>query len=151
MIVDKIQNLETYKNLSPDIYEGLKFLSTVSPDIEIGEYVINDNVKAIVSEYPTVERFERGYEAHKHHLDIQFPIRGLERIKYSSIEGMDVNIPFEEAKDRTFYKNPDKYGFDIIIGNGTFAIMFPQDGHGPQHLVEKSEVIKKVTIKVFIG
>lgn len=150
MIVDKIQNLETYKNLSPDIYAGLKFLQGVTPDIELGTYVINDHVKAIVSEYPTVECFERGYEAHKHNLDIQFPVVGMERIKYSPIEGMDVNIPYEEHKDRTFYKNPDKYGFDVIIGNGTFAIMFPQDGHGPQHLVEKSEVIKKVTVKVSI-
>ena len=150
MIVDKIQNLETYKNLSPDIYAGLKFLQGVKPDIELGTYVINERVKAIVSEYPTVECFERGYEAHQHNLDIQFPIRGLERIKYSPIEGMDVNIPYDEDKDRTFYKNPDKYGFDIIIGNGTFAIMFPQDGHGPQYLVEKSEVIKKVTVKVSI-
>ena len=150
MIVDKIQNLETYKNLSPDIYAGLKFLQGVTPDIELGTYVINDNVKAIVSEYPTVECFERGYVAHKHNLDIQFPIIGMERIKYSPIEGMDVNIPYDEGKDRTFYKNPDKYGFDVIIGNGTFAIMFPQDGHGPQHLVEKSEVINKVTVKVSI-
>lgn len=150
MIVDQIKNLETYKNFSPDIYVGLKFLSTIKPDIELGEYVINEQVKAIVSEYPTVEFFERGWEAHKHVLDIQFPIIGVERIKWSPIDEMDVNIPYEEDKDRTFYKKPYKYGFDIIIGDGTFAIMFPQDGHGPQYLVEKSEIIKKVTIKISI-
>lgn len=150
MVIDQIKNLETYKNLSPDIYAGLKFLSTVKSDIELGEYVINERVKAIVSEYPTVDVFERGWEAHLHVLDIQFPIRGVERIKWSPIDGMDVNIPYEEDNDRTFYKNPYKYGFDIIIGEGTFAIMFPQDGHGPQYLVEESEVIKKVTIKVSI-
>ena len=33
------------------------------------------------------------------------------------------------------------------IGNGIFAIMFPEDGHGPQHKVGKKEVIKKITIK----
>ena len=71
-------------------------------------------------------------------------------MKWSPIEGMDVNIPYDEVKDRTFYKNPSPYGCEVIIGEGTFAIMFPEDGHSPQHLVGKSEVIKKVTVKVSI-
>ncbi len=150
MILDQIKNYEIYRNLSPDIYAGLKFLAEATPEIELGTYVINENVKAIVSSYPTVECFERGYEAHKHVLDIQFPIVGRERVKWSPIEGMDVNIPYDEVKDRTFFKNPSPYGCEVIIGEGTFAIMFPGDGHSPQHLVGKSEVIKKITVKVSI-
>lgn len=150
MILDQIKNFEIYKNLSPDIYAGLKFLAEATPEIELGTYVINEKVKAIVSSYPTVECFERGYEAHKHVLDIQFPIVGRERVKWSPIEGMDVNIPYDEVKDRTFFKNPSPYGCEVIIGEGTFAIMFPEDGHSPQHLVGKSEVIKKITVKVSI-
>ncbi len=150
MIVDQIKNIEIYKGISPDIYAGLKYLSTMKPNVELGTYVVNDRVKVIVSSYPTVECFERGYEAHKHVIDIQFPIVGRERVKWSPIEGMDVNIPYDEVKDRTFYKNPSPYGCEVIIGEGTFAIMFPEDGHSPQHLVGKSEVIKKVTVKVSI-
>ena len=49
------------------------------------------------------------------------------------------------------YKNPDPVvGTEITIGDGFFGIMFPQDGHSPQHLVGKSEVIKKITVKVSI-
>ena len=33
---------------------------------------------------------------------------------------------------------------------GIFAIMFPEDGHGPQHKVRVKEVIKKITIKVSV-
>ena len=150
MIVDQIKNIEIYKGISPDIYAGLKYLSTLKPDVELGTYIVNDRVKVIVSSYPTVACFERGYEAHKHVIDIQFPIVGRERVKWSPIEGMDVNIPYDEVKDRTFYKNPSPYGCEVIIGEGTFAIMFPEDGHSPQHLVGKSEVIKKVTVKVSI-
>jgi YhcH/YjgK/YiaL family protein len=151
MIYDHIKNLETYKNVSPDIYAGLKFLAEAKPDIELGTYPINERVKAIVSSYPTVECFERGYEAHSHGIDIQFPIIGLERVKWSPIDNMAVNIPYDEVKDRTFYKNPDPVvGTEITIGNGYFGIMFPQDGHSPQHLVGKSEIIKKITIKVAI-
>lgn len=150
MIVDQLKNIETYKGISSDIYAGLQFIAKATLDIAIGTYPINDNVKAIVSEYETIECFDRGYEAHKHVIDIQYPIRGVERVKWSPIEGMDINIPYEEDKDRTFYKNPSTQATHVDIGNGIFAIMFPQDGHSPQHYVEKSELIKKITIKVSI-
>lgn len=47
MIYDHIDNIETYKGLSTDIYEGLKFLQQVSSDIAVGTYQINPRVKAI--------------------------------------------------------------------------------------------------------
>lgn len=150
MILDTLDNIELYKNLSPDIYAGLKYLKNISPDIECGVYPINENVKVIISEYDTIAVFERGYEAHKHVIDIQLPLRGLERVKWSTIRSMDVNIPYEEENDRTFYKNPIAQSTHVDIGNGIFAIMFPEDGHSPQHFVSQPELIKKATVKVSI-
>mgnify|MGYP000170852556 CR=1 FL=1 len=150
MVVDTLRNINLYKGLSPDIYAGLQFLANADENIELGVYPINDNVKAIVSSYETVDEFIRGYEAHKHVIDIQYPIIGLERVKWSPIEGMNVNIPYDKYKDRTFFKDPSSQGTYVDIGNGIFAIMFPEDGHGPQHKVDKIEVIKKITIKISI-
>lgn len=150
MIVDRIENIDVYKNLNPHIFAGLEFIRDVKPDIYLGPYRVNDHVIAIVTEYETIENFERGFEAHKHVIDIQYPVIGLERVKWSPIIGMDVNIPYDVEKDRTFYKNPHKLSTHVDIGNGFYAIMFPGDGHGPQHYVEKPELIKKVTVKVSI-
>ncbi|MDP1812002.1 MAG: YhcH/YjgK/YiaL family protein [Sediminibacterium sp.] len=150
MVVDSLKNIDIYKGLSLDIYEGLKFLKNASPDIALGIYPINERVKAIVSEYETIEHFARGYEAHNHVIDIQYPIIGLERVKWSPIDGMSINIPYEKENDRTFYKDPHSQGTHVDIGNGIFAIMFPEDGHGPQHYIDKPELIKKITIKVAI-
>jgi biofilm protein TabA len=150
MVIDSLKNIDLYKGLSPDIYQGLKFLKDASPDIAVGTYPINERVKAIVSEYETIEHFSRGYEAHKYVIDIQYPIIGLERVKWSPIENMDINIPYEEAYDRTFYKKPHAQGTHVDIGNEIFAIMFPEDGHSPQHYIDKGELIKKITIKVSI-
>ncbi len=151
MILDQLKNIDIYKGLGPDIYAGLQFLQNATHDIELGTFRINDNVKAIVSEYETVAEFSRGYEAHKHVIDIQYPVLGQERVKWSPIEGMIVNIPYDEVKDRTFYKNPLPQGTHVDIGDGIFAIMFPGDGHGPQHYInEIPELIKKITIKVSI-
>jgi len=150
MVVDTLKNIEQYKGLSPDIYAGLQFLANAKSEIELGIYPINKNVKAIVSSYATVDEFERGYESHKKVIDIQYPIIGLERVKWSPIENMNVNIPYDELKDRTFFKDPSQQGTHVDIGNGIFAIMYPEDGHGPQHKVGEKEVIKKITIKVSI-
>ena len=150
MVVDTLKNIEQYKGLSPDIYAGLQFLASAKSEIELGIYPINKNVEAIVSSYATVDEFERGYESHKNVIDIQYPIIGLERVKWSPIENMNVNIPYDESKDRTFFKDPSKQGTHVDIGNGIFAIMYPEDGHGPQHYVTQPELIKKITIKVSI-
>ena len=150
MVVDTLKNIEQYKGLSLDIYAGLQFLASAKSEIELGIYPINKNVKAIVSSYATLDEFERGYESHKNVIDIQYPIIGLERVKWSPIENMNINIPYDEAKDRTFYKDPSVQGTHVDIGNGIFAIMFPEDGHGPQHKVGEKKVIKKITIKISI-
>lgn len=150
MIVDQLKNIDTYKGLSPDIYSGLQYLAKVVADVQPGTYVINERVKAIVSEYMTIANFERGYEAHKHVIDIQYPIIGSERVKWSPIEGMTVNIPYDSEKDRTFYKDPSPQMTHVDIGNGIFAIMFPEDAHAPQHYIRAPGIIKKITIKVSI-
>ena len=150
MIVDSLNNIETYKSLSEDILEGLEFLSKAEQNIDLGKHIISDNVYALVTEYETVESFERGYEAHKHVIDIQYPIVGVERVKWSPIESMDVNIPYNKTKDRTFFTNPHINSTHVDIGNGIFAIMFPSDGHGPQHYVTGPELIKKITIKISV-
>jgi biofilm protein TabA len=145
MIIDTLSNIECYKPLSHDIYIGLKFISNSNKNISLGTHSISDKVFAIVSEYETIESFENGYEAHKHVIDIQYPIVGMERVKWSPISNMDISIPYKAEKDRTFYTNPSVQGTHADIGNGIFAIMFPSDGHSPQHFKDHGEFIKKIT------
>ena len=40
MVYDKIDNIETYKGLTEDIYAGLKFLQQAQTDIKNGVHVI---------------------------------------------------------------------------------------------------------------
>ena len=62
------------------------------------------------------------------------------------LTGMEINIPYEEGKDRTFYKCPNSTTH-VDVGNGFFAIMFPDDAHGPQHYIDKPEADKKSDVK----
>ena len=137
MIVDTLDNINQYKSLSENIYNGLKFLAEADPGIALGTHVIDGNVSAIVSEYETIACFELGYEAHKHVIDIQYPIIGVERVKWSPLEGMKVNVPYDKEKDRTFYGGPSKQGVNADIGcnilTSNIAIQITtekKNGHG---------------------
>lgn len=149
MIYDNISNLELYKGLSPDIYEGLKFLRDVDANIANGVYQINPRVKAIVSEYETKTVNEYGFEAHKKYIDIQITLKGQERLACLPIERMSEEKPYSEETDAAFY-SANVSTQEMTIGDGYFAIFFPQDGHMPQLCIDEPRMVKKVVVKVQI-
>ena len=151
MIFDHISNRSLYKTLSPDIYEGLEYLKQISADIAIGTYQITPRVKAIVSEYETKVKNEVGFEAHKKFIDIQYLLKGEERIACYPVEKLTESMPYSEEKDAAFYSEDGVKAQEMIIGNGYFAIFFPQDGHMPQLCVDEPEMVKKVVVKVAVG
>ena len=150
MIYDKLDNLNIYKNISADMYAGLKFLQQIDPDITAGVHPITPKVKAIVSEYETKRQNELGYEAHKKYIDIQYLLKGSEKIACLPIEKMQETKPYCKDKDAAFYTANIK-SQEMIIGDGYFAIFFPQDGHMPQLCLDKPMKVKKVVIKVEIN
>ena len=150
MNYDKISNLNTYKTLSPDIYAGLEFLQQLSPDIAPGTYQLTPRVKAIVSEYETKVKNEVGFEAHRKNIDIQYLLKGEERIACMPIEKLTETEPYIEEKDAAFYAAEGFVAQTMTIGGGYFAIFFPQDGHMPQLCVNEPQMVKKVVIKVRI-
>ncbi len=148
MIFDHLNNITTYKGLSPDLYEGLKYLRQVSPDIAVGTHQINPRVKAIVSEYDTKKVNEHGFEAHKKNIDIQYLLKGEERVACLPVEKLKETKPYSEEKDAAFF-TASVQPIEMTLGGGYFAIFFPQDGHMPQLCVnDEPMIVKKVVIKV---
>ena len=151
MVYDQINNIDTYKALSPDIYAGLEFLHQLSPAISPGTYQLTPRVKAIVSEYETKVKNEVGFEAHRKNIDIQYLLKGEERIACMPIEKLTETEPYSEEKDAAFYATEGVAAQTMTIGGGYFAIFFPQDGHMPQLCVDEPEMVKKVVVKVAVG
>ena len=150
MIYDKISNLEAYVGISEDIRLGLEWLRDVNPDIEIGVYVLSPRVKAIVSEYTTKEINENGYEAHRDWIDVQYVIKGEEHIRCLPLENLTESLPYNASKDAAFYVEHSLKGLELAIGNGFFAVFFPQDGHMSGLMIERKKKVKKVVVKVAI-
>lgn len=149
MIYDSLSNISTYKDLSQDIYSGLLFLQQVSPDIAVGTYQINSRVRAIVSEYETKVENEVGYEAHRKNIDIQYLLRGEERVACLPLDKLKETVPYSEERDAAFFTS-SLQPIEMTLGDDYFAIFFPQDGHMPQLSIGGPEMVKKVVVKVVI-
>ncbi len=151
IIIDTLDNIRTYINLSNDIYSGLQFLKRLEPGISLGSYPINDRVKVIVEEYQTESNRAFEFESHKRVIDIQYAILGVERVFWSPIKDLDIKTPYNEQRDCTIFVNPPSTPGFADIGNSTFAIMFENDGHSPKHCVDVPQLIKKITVKVSVN
>lgn len=149
MIYDNLSNIDLYKGLSPDIYEGLKFLRETDATIDNWVYQINPRVKAIVSEYETKIENEYGYEAHKKFIDIQYTLKGQERVACLPLDKLTGTKPYSEEKDAAFF-TANIQPMEMTIGDGYFAIFYPQDGHMPQLGINNPTMVKKVVVKVQI-
>lgn len=150
MVYDNIKNIELYRGLSEDIYAGLKFLSSVDSSIENGVHSISENVKAIVSEYETKDINPNGFEAHREYLDIQYLIHGKEIIKCKPINGLIVTKEYDAEKDYLLMSDELDNTSDFLLGDGYFALLYPDDAHEPQLCVGESETVKKVVVKIKI-
>ena len=151
MILDTLDNIEIYKNLSNDMFFGLQFLKKLEPSVSLGTYPINDRVKVIVEEYQTESNRAFEFESHKRVVDIQYAISGVERVLWSPIKDLEIKTPYNDEKDCTILINPPTSPGCVDIGNNTFAIMFENDGHSPKHCVEVPQKIKKITVKVSVS
>ena len=149
MIYDKIDNLETYAGISEDIRIGLEFLRDAKPDMANGVYQLNPRVKAIVSEYETKPQNENGFEAHRQYIDIQYALKGQERVACLPIEKLTETKPYSEEGDCALYSAVTKpHPSYLILQPGYFAIFFPQDGHMPGLCATTPEPVRKVVVKV---
>lgn len=149
MVYDKIDNMETYKGLSEDIYLGLKFLKQAALDLTNGVHEINSRVKAIVSEYETKPVNENGFEAHRKFIDVQYLLSGEEKNCCLPIEKLNETKPYNEELDAAFY-TADIPVQELTLGEGYFAIYYPQDGHMSGLNEAETHRVKKIVLKILI-
>jgi YhcH/YjgK/YiaL family protein len=152
MVIDKLENAYLYAGLSAKIEKGLgvlkdKKLSTKKD----GRYDINgDNLYYIIQRYTTKPIEEGRLEAHKKYIDIQFVTSGEEVIGHSFPGQLDIQEPYDEAKDVVFYKVPDEIN-TVKLSKGMFCILFPQDGHTPGCQLNGPSNVVKVVVKLKIN
>ena len=149
MILDKIENAELYKSISPLLAEGLKFLSENSFEtIEPGKYFLKDKLLfAMVNEYATKPMEQCKLEAHRKYIDIQFMVSGEEQIGYTSLCDQTPSEEYNLENDAVFFE--DKVSL-FTLYKGYFAIFFSNDLHQPGIISGKVANVRKIVVKVAV-
>ncbi len=149
MIKDKIKNAKLYYNISENLKKGFLWLeNTDLENIADGKYEIGGtDVYASVQTYET--KSEANYESHKKYIDIQYMIKGIEKVGVTDIENCTTCIEYDKEKDLEFYhiNCEDEY---IELDEGQFLVLFPNDAHKPSIAHKEKAIVKKVVVKVAI-
>ena len=119
-------------------------LDTLSPCI----YVIDGpNVYATITNVPSKEFDQSAWESHRNYIDLQYVIKGKEKIGVAPIGSATVIKPYDAAKDAANYTAEGKY---YIATPDEFFLFFPGDAHRPNIKVAGYDTIriKKLVIKI---
>lgn len=120
-------------------------LETIKP----GKYPIDgQNVYATVTEAPDKDFEKTNWESHRKYNDIQYIIKGKEKIGVASLQTATVTKPYDATSDVANYTSEGDYH---IAAPGTFFIFFPQNLHRPSIKVDGYDVVKKLVVKVRTG
>ncbi len=147
MIIDSLENVKHYRNLSERIKKAFEFLEEIDFEtIEPGRYNVDgDDIFALVSAYNTKIPADVLPEAHERYIDIQYMVKGEEMMGYAPLEDQDIVKPYNAEKDIVFYQSSIS---KVLVSEGMFAVFFPNDVHAPGIMVDTQKPVKKVVVKV---
>jgi YhcH/YjgK/YiaL family protein len=147
MILDTLENASCYEGVHPSFRNAFEWLRSCSISTPDGRFEIDgDSLFAIVQRYDSAAAFEKKWESHRIHGDIQYLLSGSEKIGYAERRNLTIRTPYEAMKDAEFYEPPASSSF-IRLSQGSFAVFLPHDAHQPGIMSERPEPIIKVVIK----
>ena len=133
--------------------EAFNYLKNTNFDtLSPGKYNIDgNNVYVIVSDGPTKTPENAKWENHKNYIDIQYVVRGKEKMGIAPLVKGKVTEPYDASKDIAFNSVPETNARYYTAEPGTFLIFFPQDAHRPAMKAEGFDTVKKVVIKIRVA
>lgn len=150
MIIDSLPNARLYFDLGPRFKKAFEYLAqTDFSKVEKGKYEIDgQHLFAIVNEYDTVNPDNEQMESHKKYIDIQYIVKGAERIGHDFLQQQTPSKAYDADADYMLFA--ERPSFFSILQQGMFAIFFPHDLHLPNISINKAEYVKKVVVKVAV-
>jgi biofilm protein TabA len=122
-----------------------KDLDTLSP----GMYPIDGKLLyATVGEFVTKDLDSTRWESHRKYIDLQYMIKGKEKIGVAPVSGAKVTEAYDDAKDIAHYETKGNY---YVAEPGTFFLFFPANAHRPDLKVKTNDHVKKLVIKISVA
>lgn len=151
MFIGHIKNLESEMVKFPEaINKALKFIKENDiVHMEPGKYEIDgEKIFALVQTYKSKPKSECRPETHAKFLDVQYIAKGKEYMGYNAF-GPELEVVEDCLADRdvAFYKNVP-YETKVVLSEGMYAVLYPNDVHAPGCMIEKAEDVIKVVVKI---
>jgi len=127
MILDKLEHAYRYFSISPNLTYALRYLLDHKEELSrqpLGITKLTDDVQIKYLAYETMP-YPRLWESHLEFTDLQYMIRGDERMGYSHIDRLSDPVK-QEGKDQIIYQGD---GEKLLVPEGHFVVFFPQDAH----------------------
>ena len=114
--------------------------------LTVGRHVIDgDNVFAIVQEAPTKDYDKTAFESHLNYIDLQYVIKGEEKMGRTSVDSVKLDKPYNEKADIAYYTGDGKI---FTVQENSFLLFFPGEAHRPNITPGGNKVVKKIVIKI---
>ena len=128
---------------------AFNFLETAAVETKApGRYTLDgDRLYATVVEDKTIAIETAQFEEHRRYIDVHYLVRGKEMIGSANPTTLKVKKPYSTEVEAALYERPAKYK-QFKLKPGEFTVFFPGQAHMPGCFLDKSEVIRKVVVKV---
>lgn len=118
--------------------------------VECGRYDVDDELYYTVQEYETKYPEQARYEAHEKYVDIQYIVKGIERMEFAETSKLKVTEKYNPEKDVKFLEEPKVIDASIVEA-GDYRIFYPEDAHRPGLCVNNTPgKVKKILAKILI-
>lgn len=149
MIIDSIENASRYFMLHPSLEQAFDKLEEIIdvPNIESAKNeIVKDHlyVNTIVGDSKDFDNSI--WESHDKYIDIHFLIEGEEQLYFAEEGSLEVETPYNEEKDVTIFNGEG--GNEIFLPKNGFVIYFPGEIHKTMVNTKKTNLIKKVVVKL---
>ncbi len=143
MIVGNIKNAERYYSVHPffkEVFDSLKNIDEKNP-----EGFENDHFRfSIVKPEFSDDTSDVVMEAHRDYIDIHYCIEGSEGMGYADIATLTPTTEYNQEDDYILLKGDFA---KLILNEGDFCIVFPEDAHAPG-MRGNSDTLTKAVVKV---
>ena len=149
MIVDRLGNRSVDAHVPQRVRQALEYLRTTNlAAVPLGRHEIDgDRLFALVQEYETRLPADCVWEAHQRYVDVQYVVRGAERMGHASIADLVPRVAYDADKDVALFEPGTRF---VTVTAGMYAIFGPNDVHSPCNAVDAPQPVRKVVIKVAV-
>lgn len=115
--------------------------------LPVGRYELADGSYFMVQEYITKKEHHCKLESHRKYIDVQWVLKGKEKIRTYSVDKLDPETAYDFEKDVRFWKPVDNM-MDIQLCDGGYVVLYPNDAHMPCIMVDEQNIVRKIVIKI---